>query len=105
MTMKRQTRIFWKAFIIVMLSISSLTGSSFSQPKPLGLFEGQADVGQIKNPGSTTYDAEKQEYTITGSGTNMWFDRDEFHFVWKRMTGNFILRNESEKWTKNLSNL
>ncbi|MFL5479184.1 MAG: TolB family protein, partial [Gemmatimonadaceae bacterium] len=26
-----------------------------------------------------------------GSGQNMWGDHDDFHFVWKRMTGNFIL--------------
>ena len=32
------------------------------------------------------------EYTISGSGTNMWFVSDEFHFVWKKMNGNFILR-------------
>jgi Tol biopolymer transport system component len=28
---------------------------------------------------------------IAGSGQNMWGDHDDFHFVWKRMTGNFIL--------------
>jgi len=28
---------------------------------------------------------------VAGSGQNMWGDHDDFHFVWKRMTGNFIL--------------
>ena len=67
------------------------TMSSHSQPPALGIFDGQADVGQVKNPGSATYDAGRQEYTITGSGTNMWLGTDEFHLVWKRMKGDFIL--------------
>ena len=65
--------------------------SSFPQPEPLGIFERQNDVGKVDNPGSATYDPENQEYTIKGSGANMWSDHDEFHFVWKRMKGDFIL--------------
>jgi len=91
--MKNKSRDFWKAFVIVLLTA---TASSFSQQKPLGLFEGQSDIGQVINPGSASYDAEKQEYTITGAGANMWFDRDEFHFVWKWMKGNFILRARAQ---------
>ena len=68
---------------------------SFSTPAP-GVFDGQADVGQVKNPGSATYDAGRQEYTITGSGTNMWLGTDEFHLVWKRMKGNFILSTRAQ---------
>ena len=62
-----------------------------SSQKGYGVFDDQADVGQVKNPGSVTYDAGRQEYTITGSGKNMWLGTDEFHLVWKRMKGNFIL--------------
>src|SRR5881628_3611692 len=65
--------------------------TSFSQNTDLGIFENHSDVGQVKNPGGMTYEASRQEYTITGSGTNMWLGMDEFHFVWKRMKGNFIL--------------
>lgn len=72
------------------------TVSSNSQQPPLGVFDGQADVGQVKNPGSAVYDANKQEYTITGSGTNMWLGTDEFHLVWKRMTGDFILSTRAQ---------
>ncbi|HEX9487054.1 MAG TPA: hypothetical protein VF976_08315 [Gemmatimonadales bacterium] len=41
--------------------------------------------------GSVTYDAGREQYTIAGSGANMWADRDAFHFVWRRIQGNFIL--------------
>ena len=67
------------------------TGASHSQQPTLGVFDSQADVGAVKNPGSASYDAARQEYTITGSGTNMWLGSDEFHLVWKRLKGNFIL--------------
>jgi len=58
---------------------------------PIGVFEGQTGVGEVGRPGSAAYDPERQQYSIAGSGANMWGDRDEFHFVWKRMTGDFIL--------------
>src|SRR6267143_4089639 len=58
---------------------------------PVGIFDGQTDVGRVRSPGSTSYDPQLQTYLVTGSGQNMWGDHDDFHFVWKRMTGNFIL--------------
>jgi TolB protein len=57
---------------------------------PLGIFDAQADVGRPR-PGSASYEPQRQTYLISGSGQNMWGDHDDFHFVWKRMTGNFIL--------------
>src|SRR6266566_1031221 len=87
--------------IITLLIISTATLSSPQQKlrgdqragvvKSLGLFEGQADVGKVNQTGSGIYDGEKEQYTVAGSGSNMWGDHDEFHFVWKRMSGNFIL--------------
>jgi len=78
------------AVIITLLIISTATHSAPRQ-KPLGLFDGQSDVGKVNQPGSVVYDDDKEEYTVAGSGTNMWTDHDEFHFLWKRMKGNFIL--------------
>src|SRR5258707_13935545 len=78
------------AVIITLLIISTATRSA-PQQKPLGLFEGQSDVGKVNQPGSVVYDDDKEEYTVAGSGTNMWADHDEFHFIWKRMKGDFIL--------------
>ena len=39
-----------------------------------------------------TYNAVSQEFALAAGGVNMWAARDEFHFVWKRMTGDFILQ-------------
>lgn len=74
---------------LAMLGICALT--ALSQTPNYGLFENHSDVGRVKNPGEIRYDSKRQEYTISGSGTNMWLGTDEFHLVWKRMKGNFIL--------------
>jgi WD40 repeat protein len=62
----------------------------------LGQFDGQSDVGSPKLAGSASYDSATQEYTLSGAGTNMWFGADQFHFVWKKMKGDFILRTRTE---------
>jgi TolB protein len=58
---------------------------------PVGIFDARTDVGRVRPAGSASYDSKLQTYLVAGSGQNMWNDRDDFHFVWKRMTGNFIL--------------
>lgn len=63
---------------------------------PLGQFDGHTDVGSPKLSGLATYDAAAQEYTVSAAGVNMWGNRDEFHFLWKRMKGDFILQARVE---------
>ena len=72
------------------MSLSPMATKLGAQPA-VGAFDSQTDVGRVRHTGSATYDSQRQEYTIAGSGQNMWGDHDDFHFVWKRMTGNFIL--------------
>ena len=62
----------------------------------LGQFDGHADIGAPTLAGSAKYGGGSQEYTLTAAGTNMWFGHDQFHFAWKRMKGNFILRARAE---------
>jgi TolB protein len=58
---------------------------------PVGIFEAQTDIGRARSTRPALYESQLQTYLIAGSGQNMWGDHDDFHFVWKRMTGNFIL--------------
>lgn len=67
-----------------------LSPPAFSQ-ESIGIFDGHEDIGQDVLPGSASYNPENQEYTVTGAGYNIWFDHDEFHYLWKQMTGDFIL--------------
>src|SRR5258708_7147662 len=89
--MKKRISQSMKAVAIITLLMFSTATHSAPRQKPLGLFEGQTDVGKVNKSGSGTYDDAIDEYTVAGSGTNMWGDHDEFHFVWKRMRGDFIL--------------
>ncbi len=38
-------------------------------------------------PGSASYDPASKQYTITSAGYNVWYSRDEFRYLWKKMSG------------------
>ena len=57
---------------------------------PVGVFENHADVGTPKKAGAAQYDAATQMYSLKGAGYNIWFNRDEFHYVYKKIAGDFI---------------
>lgn len=78
-----------------LLATAVLAAGAYAQSKPVGIFDGSADVGNVKHKGAVIYEALSQQYTVTASGTNIWFDKDEFHFVWKKMKGDFILRTNA----------
>jgi hypothetical protein len=58
---------------------------------PIGAFEGQSDIGAALVPGSASFDAATGQYTIHSAGYNVWYTRDEFRFLWKRMSGDVSL--------------
>ncbi|GAC1441867.1 MAG: SMP-30/gluconolactonase/LRE family protein [Sediminibacterium sp.] len=58
---------------------------------PVGIFDDHMDIGHPKLSGAASYDEKTQTYNITGAGSNIWFNRDEFHFVYKKISGDFIL--------------
>jgi TolB protein len=76
---------------LVCVSIFLALSAVAQAQSPVGVFAGQSDVGRVRHAGAAAYDPQRQEYVISGSGQNMWETRDDFHFVWKRMSGNFIL--------------
>ena len=58
---------------------------------PIGIFQGQSDIGSALAPGSASYDAQTKQYTINSAGYNIWYTRDEFRYLWKKMSGNVSL--------------
>ncbi len=58
---------------------------------PVGIFDGQSDIGAALVPGSGSYDAATRQYTVRSAGYNIWYQRDEFRFLWKKMTGDVTL--------------
>ena len=83
----------WRAAVLI--GAASILAIS-AQSSPVGDFDAHGDVGAPKIAGSAAYNPVSQDYTLTAGGTNMWAERDEFHFVWKRMTGDFILQTRVE---------
>lgn len=58
---------------------------------PIGVFRGQSDVGAALAPGSSGYNAATGQYRIVSAGYNVWYNRDELRFVWKKMSGDVSL--------------
>jgi len=58
---------------------------------PIGIFEGQSDVGGPLLPGSASYDAGAKRYTINSASYNIWYTRDEFRYLWKKLSGDVSL--------------
>ncbi|MEI9920307.1 MAG: biopolymer transporter TolR [Bacteroidota bacterium] len=58
----------------------------------IGIFENHQDIGNPKTKGSIVYNKEDQTYTMTGGGANMWDTSDQFHFAWKKIKGDFMMR-------------
>lgn len=60
-------------------------------PKDLGVFEGQSDIGDVTPPGTGGYDPGAQAYTLTSAGANTWYHIDNFHYLWKKASGDMAL--------------
>jgi hypothetical protein len=57
----------------------------------IGVFEGQSDIGGPVIPGSSSYDATTQSYTLDSASYNIWYTRDELRYLWKKMSGDVSL--------------
>ncbi|HEX3623925.1 MAG TPA: DPP IV N-terminal domain-containing protein [Verrucomicrobiae bacterium] len=82
--------------VMALLSFSGIGSALGQSNNPLGQFDGACDVGSPKISGSSSYDAATGNYTLTGSGKNMWSTNDQFQFLWKKISGDFIVRARVE---------
>jgi Tol biopolymer transport system component len=74
------------------ICFSMLVFSSTIFAQQVGAFDGRVDVGKVLHAGTASYNAETHQYKLSGSGSNIWFNHDEFSFLWKKMKGDFILQ-------------
>ncbi|HEX2967499.1 MAG TPA: hypothetical protein VHO46_00225 [Bacteroidales bacterium] len=56
-----------------------------------GIFTGNADIGKPSKAGSAKYNPADQSYNLRGAGYNIWFARDEFHYLYNSIKGDFLL--------------
>lgn len=82
------------SLLIVLLTINLMAQSQKS------FFPETKNVGNPKNSGSLSYDNANQVYEISGSGTNIWAEKDEFLFAARKVSGDFILTAKIEILTK-----
>ena len=76
----------------LVLAISLFEMNMVFAQNPPGIFDQSADVGPVLHPGKTEYNAATQTYLLSGSGANIWFKKDEFHYAYKQVKGNVILQ-------------
>jgi hypothetical protein len=58
---------------------------------PIGIFSNQSDIGSALIPGSASFDSATSQYTINSAGYNIWYTRDEFRFLWNKVSGDVSL--------------
>jgi TolB protein len=68
-----------------------LATSAFAQTGKFGSFTNSDDVGAPPLKGAAEFDASTGQYKITGSGSDIWGKADQFHYVWREMSGNFAV--------------
>lgn len=83
-----------RVFLTVFLTMSG-NAPLLCAEQEFGSLEAHTDIGPVKHEGGVEYH-DDQSLVIRGSGTNMWFDKDEFHFVWTKRRGDFILTANAE---------
>lgn len=85
-----------KSFVLLIVLLT-INGMAYSQK---GFFPEEKNVGNPAIPGKILFNVETQTYEITGAGTNMWLDKDEFFFAARKTSGDFILTSKVDILTK-----
>ncbi len=68
-----------------------LAGCAWAQTTSLGSFTNSDDVGAPTLKGAAEFDPATGQYKITGSGADIWGKADEFHYVWREISGDFAV--------------
>ncbi len=76
-----------KTFNLFLTGIFLLIIISCEEKSSLGIFTANNDIGNVKYTGSVKFNSQDSTYRVSGGGTNMWFNNDELHYVWKEITG------------------
>jgi TolB protein len=82
------------SLLIVILTINLMTHAQKS------FFTEAINVGNPAISGKMVFNPESQTYEVTGAGTNMWFDKDEFFFAARKVDGDFILTSKVDILTQ-----
>ena len=87
-------KIFFIGFLITWLIPNESTIQLKSND--LGVFDFFTAIGNPEKTGELQYDPIAQEYTMSGSGINMWANSDQFQYAFNSIRGDFIVRAHVE---------
>ncbi|HAH25591.1 MAG TPA: biopolymer transporter TolR [Prolixibacteraceae bacterium] len=82
------------SLLIVFLTINLMAQSQKS------FFPETKNVGDPAISGKMVFNPESQVYEMTGSGINIWADKDQFFYAARKVSGDFILTSKVEIATK-----
>lgn len=82
-----------KYFAAIILTSVALIGSVAPR---IGIFDKSEDIGNPKLKGGARFDPQTNKYTMSGAGYNIWFERDEFQYLYKKVKGDFTASADFE---------
>jgi TolB protein len=90
--LKTASRLWFAAASLAMACAPAAFGQTEAHaPGNLGIFESQSDIGKVQPAGSATFDAATGAYSVGSSGWDLWLTADDFHLVWKKVSGDISL--------------
>jgi len=69
----------------------AIAGLTLAQSTAIGVFTNSEDIGAPPLKGAAEFNAASGQYKITGTGADIWGKADQFHYVWKSMSGDFAV--------------
>jgi Tol biopolymer transport system component len=91
-TLKVATRFqFAAASLVLACALAAFGQTTAHQPEDFGIFESQTDIGNVHPVGSATFDPATGVYSIISSGADLWSTNDDFHLLWKKVSGDVSL--------------
>lgn len=95
--------------LLILVAMAVMAAPAFAQ---IGIFDASMDIdgGRLGAAGSASYDPATDTYTVTGSGHDIWDDKDNFHFLYMEWSGDFDVRAnisiegglETQPWIKSM---
>lgn len=76
-------------WVMVMLATFS---ALLAHSESTGQFSATQDIGSVSQAGTLVYDANLQQYKISGAGNKIQTNEDAFHYAYTQLSGDFIVR-------------
>ncbi|MGC1522142.1 MAG: hypothetical protein WA803_11435, partial [Steroidobacteraceae bacterium] len=87
----RKSAAGWMAVSLLAPFAATAPAMTAAETGSVGIFQGQSDVGSVSPSGTAAYDSRIDAYTLTSAGANTWYHVDGFHYLWKKVTGDWTL--------------